>query len=97
MSSPAGGWADARGTAAQTATLTSRTWQPVSSQPGAPSDSVVVITLGSGQTLRLSQHYGLLAGPRWLATSGTVPAYEMARLPVLLAASPLNPATLFGF
>ncbi|MDQ2773021.1 MAG: T9SS type A sorting domain-containing protein, partial [Bacteroidota bacterium] len=81
----------------QLATLTSRTWQLISTQPGAPLDSVAVITLGSGQVLRLSQHYGLLAGPRWLATSGTVPAYEMAQLPVSLASSPLNPATLFGW
>ncbi len=38
-----------------TATLRSRSWQPTSSAPGSPSDTVAVIALSSGQELRLSR------------------------------------------
>ncbi|WP_210516492.1 T9SS type A sorting domain-containing protein [Hymenobacter terricola] len=79
-----------------TATLTSRTWQPVSIIPGSPSDSVAIITLSSGQVVRLSRQYGLLAGPRWLVTSNSAPQYEASQLPVPLANSPVYPATLFN-
>jgi len=81
---------------ALTATLTSRTWQPVTAAVGSLSDSVAVITLSSGQVLRLSRRYGLLAGPRWLATSGPAPQWEVAELPATLANSPVYPATLFN-
>lgn len=81
---------------AVTATLTGRAWQPVTGVAGSPSDSVATIALSSGATLRLSRRYGLLEGPRWLAVSGgTAPQWVADRLPMTLAASPLNPAKLF--
>ena len=82
---------------ALSATLSSRTWQPVSAAAGSPFDSVATITLSSGAVLRLSRQYGLLAGPRWLATSGAAPQWAVAQLPVTFANSPLYPATLFDF
>ena len=82
---------------ALTATLSSRTWQPVSAAAGSPFDSVATITLSSGAVLRLSRQYGLLAGPRWLATSGAASQWTLAQLPVTFANSPLYPATLFDF
>ena len=82
---------------ALTATLTSRTWQPVTSAAGSPFDSVANITLSSGAVLRLSRQHGLLAGPRWLGMAGAgAPQWESNQLPVPLAASPLYPATLFS-
>ena len=79
-----------------TATLRSRSWQPISSAPGSPSDTVAVIALSSGQELRLSRQYGLLAGPRWLETSGTVPQWELVQPPVSVANSALSPLALFN-
>ncbi|WP_216690034.1 hypothetical protein [Hymenobacter siberiensis] len=40
---------------ALTATLTSRSWDRVGSQPGSPFDSVAVVTLSSGAVVRLSR------------------------------------------
>ncbi|WP_310397578.1 hypothetical protein [Hymenobacter sp.] len=82
---------------ALTGTLTSRTWQPVTSFAGSPSDSVATITLSSGAVVRLSRQYGLLEGPRWLVVSGpAAPQWVADRLPTTLASSPLHPATLFN-
>jgi hypothetical protein len=82
---------------ALTATLTSRTWQPISNVPGSLSDSVVVITLSSGKEVRLSRQHGLLAGPRWLmALSSTAPQYEVAQVPVTFANSPVYPTAVFN-
>ena len=79
-----------------TATLRSRGWQPISSVSGSPFDTVAVIALSSGQELRLSRQYGLLAGPRWLETTGTVPQWEVAQPPVPLASSAVSPLALFN-
>ncbi len=80
---------------ALTATLTSRSWDRVGSQPGSPFDSVAVVTLSSGAVVRLSRQYGLLAGPRWLTLTSTAPQYVIRELPVALAGSPLSPDRLF--
>jgi hypothetical protein len=80
-----------------TATLTSRTWQPVTSAAGSPSDSIATITLSSGAVVRLSRQYGLLAGPRWLAAgTATAPQWVASRLPATLVNSPLSPTVLFN-
>jgi hypothetical protein len=82
-----------------TATLSSRTWQPVSNAAGSPSDSVATITLSSGAVLRLSRQYGLLAAPRWLAVNGSsaAPQWQANALPVPLAGSLLSPLQVFNF
>ncbi len=80
---------------AVTATLTSRSWQPVSNTLGSVFDSVATITLSSGPVLRLSRRYGLLVGPRWLAGSNS-PQWEVAQLPVAFVDSPVYPATVFN-
>ena len=74
-----------------TATLTSRSLQQVQ----GVADSVAVITLSSGQVLRLSRSYGLLEGPQWLGTTSTTAQWTQARLPQTLAQSPYNPVALF--
>ena len=76
---------------ARTATLTSRSLQQV----GGISDSVAVITLSTGQVVRLSRTYGLLEGPQWLGTAPGTAQWTQARLPATLAQSAYNPATLF--
>jgi hypothetical protein len=75
-----------------TATLTSRTEE----QLGTGLDSVAVITLSSGQVVRLSRSYGLLQGPQWLSTATSTPQWSQARLPMTLAQSPYNPTALFN-
>ncbi|MBJ6108373.1 T9SS type A sorting domain-containing protein [Hymenobacter sp. BT523] len=80
-----------------TATLTSRSWQPVNNAAGSPSDSVAVITLSTGQVVRLSRSYGLLQGPQWLSAVSTAPQWTQARLPMTLSQSPYNPTLLFNF
>ncbi|MET4076072.1 hypothetical protein [Hymenobacter sp. UYCo722] len=77
---------------ALTATLTSRSLQQVQ----GTADSVSVITLSSGQVVRLSRSYGLLEGPQWLGTSSAAPQWTQARLPQTLAQSPYNPLALFA-
>ena len=77
---------------ALTATLTSRSQQLV----GAVLDSVVVITLSSGQVVRLSRTYGLLEAPQWLATANGSVQWTQALLPMTLAQSPYNPTRLFN-
>lgn len=79
-----------------TATLTSRGWQPVNASAGSPSDSVAVISLSSGQVVRLSRTYGLLQGPQWLGVAASAPQWTQARLPMTLAQSPYNPTLLFN-
>ena len=64
-----------------TATLTSRSLQTV----GGQLDSVAVITLSSGQVVRLSRSYGLLEAPQWLGTASTTAQWAQARLPMALA------------
>lgn len=76
---------------ALTATLTSRSLQAVSGQL----DSVAVITLSSGQVVRLSRSYGLLEGPQWLGTSASTAQWTQAQLPMALMQSPYNPVVLF--
>ena len=76
-----------------TATLTSRSLQQVQ---GGVADSVAVVTLSSGQVLRLSRSYGLLEGPQWLGTTSATAQWTQARLPQTLAQSPYNPVTLFA-
>ena len=77
---------------ALTATLTSRDQQPV----GSVLDSVAVITLSTGQVVRLSRTYGLLEGPQWLGTATGSAQWTQARLPMTLAQSPYNPVLLFN-
>ncbi|MGY3089733.1 hypothetical protein ACVWYF_002781 [Hymenobacter sp. UYAg731] len=77
---------------ALTATLTSRSPQLV----GTVLDSVAVITLSSGQVVRLSRTYGLLAAPQWLATAGNTPQWTQALLPITLTQSSYNPTQLFN-
>ena len=84
-------WA-ASSTPALIATLTSRSLQTVGGQP----DSVALITLSSGQVVRLSRTYGLLEAPQWLGTTGSAPQWTQALLPTTLAQSPYNPAQLFN-
>ena len=74
------------------ATLTSRTQQQV----GTVLDSVVVITLSSGQVVRLSKTYGLLEAPQWLAATSTAPQWTQVLLPMTLAQSAYNPTRLFN-
>ena len=69
---------------ALTATLISRTQQLV----GTVLDSVAVITLSSGQVVRLSRTYGLLEAPQWLATASGTAQWMQALLPTTLAQSP---------
>lgn len=76
---------------ALTATLSSRGLQTV----GGQSDSVAVITLSSGQVLRLSRSFGLLEAPQWLATAVPTAQWVQARLPTTLAQSPYSPLALF--
>ena len=76
---------------ALTATLTSRSLQPVQ----GVADSVAVITFSSGQVLRLSRSYGLLEGPQWLGTTSATVQWAQARLPQTLAQAPYNPLALF--
>ena len=77
---------------ALTATLTSRSLQQVQ----GIADSVAVITLSSGQVVRLSRRYGLLEGPQWLGTAIAAAPWMQARLPQALAQSPYNPLALFS-
>ncbi|GAA3987511.1 hypothetical protein GCM10022407_35240 [Hymenobacter antarcticus] len=77
---------------ALTATLTSRTRQQV----GTMLDSVAVITLSSGQVVRLSRTYGLLEAPQWLAATSTAPQWTQALLPMTLAQSAYNSTRLFS-
>ena len=84
-------WA-ASSSPALTATLTSRSQQLV----GTVLDSVAVIMLSSGQVVRLSRTYGLLAAPQWLATASNAPQWTQALLPMTLAQSPYNPTRLFN-
>ena len=74
-----------------TATLTSRSLQQVQ----GIADSVAVITLNSGQVLRLSRRYGLLEGPQWLGTTTATAQWTQARLPQALAQSLYSPLALF--
>ena len=76
---------------ALTATLTSRSLQTV----GGQADSVAVITLSSGQVVRLSRRYGLLEAPQWLGTASATAQWTQTRLPMTLAQSPYNPVMLF--
>ena len=84
-------WAASR-SPALTATLTSRSQQLV----GTVLDSVAVIMLSSGQVVRLSRTYGLLAAPQWLATASNAPQWAQALLLMTLAQSPYNPTRLFN-
>ena len=52
--------------------------------------------LSSGQVVRLSRTYGLLAAPQWLATVSSAPQWAQALLPMTLAQSPYNPTRLFN-
>ena len=84
-------WAASR-SPALTATLTSRSQQLV----GTVLDSVAVTMLSSGQVVRLSRTYGLLAAPQWLATASNAPQWAQALLLMTLAQSPYNPTRLFN-
>lgn len=80
---------------ALTATLSSRTLGMVGTTP----DSIATITLGNGQRLVLSKHYGLVQGPQWLGlATPTTPApadwYQaVAAQPGL---GPFDPRQLFA-
>ncbi|MBO2009634.1 T9SS type A sorting domain-containing protein [Hymenobacter negativus] len=76
---------------ALTATLTSRSLEQVQ----GVSDSVAVITLSSGQVLRLSRSYGLLEGPQWLGSTSAATQWVQTHLPQTLMQSPYNPLALF--
>ena len=76
---------------ALTATLTSRGLQSVTGQ----FDSVAVITLSSGQVVRLSRGSGLLEAPQGLGTAAATAQWTQARLPLTLAQSAYNLLALF--
>lgn len=74
-----------------TATLTSRALQTVNGQ----ADMVATITLSTGPMLRLSEHFGLIEGPQWLALSGSPRQWVASQLPTAVAQSPYSPLRLF--
>ena len=83
-------WA-ASTTPALTATLTSRSLQTVQ----GVADSVAVITLSSGQVVRLSRSYGLLEGPKWLGTASSAAQWTQAARPATAVQTPYNPLLSF--
>ena len=77
---------------ALTATLTSRSLQQVQ----GVADSVAVITLSSGQVVRLSRSYGLLEGPQWLSLGSAGAQWSQAFLPTTVRQPAFSPLTLFA-
>ncbi len=83
-----------------TATLSARTWEPVALADSSVRDSMLVIGLSNGQTIRLSKRYGLVSAPSLLALSAgqSAPMLTLYALPERNAGLPPNhPWRLFNF